>query len=819
MGLVARWTLAVAASLATFTASWWGLEAGAEWHLGDALALAAVPFTVVFGITGYWAGRERQSGGPGSSGDRPPGSALAGIADRLAQAVQQQWEQEAGIRRLYDPYPLAVSWTAADPALTDDWAVLERLARSTDWPAATQPQQWARCPDELAGEGDDLERTLTVVPTQRLVVLGEPGTGKTMLMVRLVLSLLRHRHGGDPVPVLMPLASWDPMRQDLREWLRSQMRIEHPALAAPAPADTGMSDCANALLARGLILPILDGLDEIPPAVRGPAIARINDALGPGGGVVVTCRTTEYRSATRPREGPEVNLRAAAAVQLNPLGTGKVAEYLLADAGGPAARARWAPVLTALGTGIPVAQALTTPLMISLARLIYNPRPGEVTEGALWHKPTELLNRKMFRTREDVEDHLFDRFVWAAYRPRPSQSSASGRQWSYEQASQWLAFLARHQEDNKTLDIVWWKLSDAVPGNLIGLVLSVTLGTIAAVGYAFAGLGLGITLGLLIGLIVRRLIRPDDIRITRGITGGLVGAAAAGLISFAIIGAGQGLYSVGSYFDAPIGVGIAASTLATLVPSLAAGFTGELAVAFYEQADIFHGLRTWVGAGSHVFNGIGIGLAAMLIVQYARRRKLPAYARRWSPTWFIWGVAAGVAFGFVTWVQLGLLPGLAIGLAAALVGGVNGRMADVTASDPASSASPGDVLRRDRGAFLGSWLVFGVGMGVVTGVWLGLNRSTSGTPNGVWFGLEVGLTNFIALGLGLAFIQALSGLFYVSQWWLAIRGKLPWRLMAFLHDAHANRGVLRQVGAVYQFRHVNLQRRIASWSATNRPGT
>jgi hypothetical protein len=33
--------------------------------------------------------------------------------------------------------------------------------------------------------------------------------------------------------------------------------------------------------------------------------------------------------------------------------------------------------------------------------------------------------------------------------------------------------------------------------------------------------------------------------------------------------------------------------------------------------------------------------------------------------------------------------------------------------------------------------------------------------------------------------------------------------MAFLADAH-QRGVLRQVGAVYQFRHIELQRRLAN---------
>jgi hypothetical protein len=49
-----------------------------------------------------------------------------------------------------------------------------------------------------------------------------------------------------------------------------------------------------------------------------------------------------------------------------------------------------------------------------------------------------------------------------------------------------------------------------------------------------------------------------------------------------------------------------------------------------------------------------------------------------------------------------------------------------------------------------------------------------------------------------------------GQWLLLARlvlpltGRLPWRLTGFLNDAY-NRGVLRQAGAVYQFRHLTLQ--------------
>jgi hypothetical protein len=50
--------------------------------------------------------------------------------------------------------------------------------------------------------------------------------------------------------------------------------------------------------------------------------------------------------------------------------------------------------------------------------------------------------------------------------------------------------------------------------------------------------------------------------------------------------------------------------------------------------------------------------------------------------------------------------------------------------------------------------------------------------------------------------------------WLAFTHRLPWRPMSFLADAH-QRGVLRQAGAVYQFRHIELQHRLANRDAND----
>ena len=295
---------------------------------------------------------------------------------------------------------------------------------------------------------------LARVPTGRLVVLGEPGAGKTVLMVRLMLDLLARRGAGGPVPFLASVASWDPSVQDLRDWLGAQLLIDHPALANPPPTGRTESTQAAALLAAGLILPVLDGLDEIPEQVRRSAISRINDALLPGQQLVVTCRTQQYRDAVRPQGDLEVTLRAAAAVQLRPLDAATVRDYLSDDAAGPAARARWEPVFTLLGTQAPAAQALGTPLMVGLARAIYNPRPGELV-GTL-RDPAELC-KPALPDQKAVESLLFDAFIPAAYR-----HDLSGR-WKAQDVEKWLVFLAcRLERKIASPDLAWWQLSRAV---------------------------------------------------------------------------------------------------------------------------------------------------------------------------------------------------------------------------------------------------------------------------------------------------------------------------------------------------------------------
>jgi hypothetical protein len=89
---------------------------------------------------------------------------------------------------------------------------------------------------------------------------------------------------------------------------------------------------------------------------------------------------------------------------------------------------------------------------------------------------------------------------------------------------------------------------------------------------------------------------------------------------------------------------------------------------------------------------------------------------------------------------------------------------------------------------------------------------------GLAFGL---LGGFVGGGLviGLMVSTSLTAWpwYMLTRGWLAFHHRLPWPLMSFLADAH-QRGILRQAGAVYQFRHIELQHWLATRPSGPHPG-
>jgi hypothetical protein len=160
------------------------------------------------------------------------------------------------------------------------------------------------------------------------------------------------------------------------------------------------------------------------------------------------------------------------------------------------------------------------------------------------------------------------------------------------------------------------------------------------------------------------------------------------------------------------------------------------------------------------------------------------------------GLVVGSVLGLIVGGQFGLSVGLVVGFAAVLAGGlaaVPDHLARVT--------SPRAVLARDRQIML----FFILAGGLVGGLFFWLIFGLRFGPVGLVFGLLVGFARSMN--------QTAWPTYTLTKAWLVVNHELPWRLMSFLSDAH-QRGVLRQIGVVYQFRHIELQHRLANRDAS-----
>ncbi len=780
------------------------------WWLFPAVVLA-----VLAGILSLWLSTRGNDHSEEFKGQSQSAS-LTKIADKLAGEVSLQWRAEADRRGLNDPYPLPVRWTP-EPSLSGDWDGMRTLASTgAGWPARS-PDTWATDPGSLAGNGNGLVDVLERVPTRRLVVLGEPGAGKTMQMIRLVLDILSRRPNGGPVPLLCPIASWNPSGKSLRVWLEDMLPEDHPTLKAAPPPSAGNGTWLHVLLEAGLILPILDGLDEIPLEVRAQAIDKINLALKsgaamvvkPGEPIVVTCRTQEYGVAVMPRYGPGTGIKAAAAVRLEPLKAADVSRYLKAAISG--VEQWWNPVVNALGPGSAVGQALESPLMLALACATYDVRPDDPS-GEL-PVPSELCGPE-FADRAAVEQHLFDAFVRVAYRADTSV------RWTAQDAERWLGFLARHlQFTIGHPDFAWWELPGSAPkaitsltgrvrkGLVLGDFFGVVFGLAATlvVGFVIAsarGLGAGVLAGLAAGLVIwlaDGAMSPLPGRLgtwlTAGLVIGLVTGLAGGLVGSAVGGTVAGL-AAGLVF------GVATRLAAKYPLGTTTRFWSALGLLFAAW------FTAWLVAGmtaGPMAGGIVALVGAALVTGHLR------YGERTDTAWpaLIIGLTGGLVAGVVAGVVAGIAPGLMAGIAVCIIVGTRnmGLVLNYWGlgllpgySDAAMSPSTNLALNRRValvqccGVGLGIALVFGAVIGAEAGIAAGLVAATVG---GTVAGLTCGR------------MEPRWPSYLIARAWLALRNQLPWRLMKFLADAH-QRGILRQAGAVYQFRHIDLQRRLAT---------
>jgi hypothetical protein len=207
--------------------------------------------------------------------------------------------------------------------------------------------------------GSVLEYYQSLSP-RRLVVLGEPGCGKTVFVLELQVRLLeaRDQDPGNPVAILVSAAAFD-TGQPWDDWLTSHLAQRYAM----------STETTRRLIRDRRILPLVDGLDEMddpsgPPARALALVGALNAEMRghERTPVIVTSRSGEY-------QGLQQKLDRAAQVEMLPLTAEEAAGYLRRQFRTEEEQDRWSGVLNCLeadADGLLAAQ-LGTPWRLTLA--------------------------------------------------------------------------------------------------------------------------------------------------------------------------------------------------------------------------------------------------------------------------------------------------------------------------------------------------------------------------------------------------------------------------------------------------------------------
>lgn len=370
------------------------------------------------------------------------------------------------------------------------------------------------------------------------------------------------------------------------------------------------------------------------------------------------------------------------------------------------------------------------------------------TVYATGRDPVDLLRK--FDSRQAIEDHLLDAFIPSAYeRPLSSPSSAKGGKGNLERPSRWDPDRARDW-----LGYLATHLRELTTHDIewwrLGTSMSLT--SRALVTGAMTGLLTGIMLGVVTGALFGLGLGGDP------------GPAAVAVVLNAL-GVGPA-FALMHVITSKLQVG-GAFTPSRMRLRLRGG-TRKVRDSFLPrlQAGIIGGL---------IFGAVlGVGAAVYFAILGA------------TPTLIV--------FTFGNSLTIGLGEGLAGGIIVALLAGLEDPI------PPEETVSWSVLLDRNRTTVLTEMfalaMVVGLGYGALNGLFNG--------PRAALEGITVGL----AIGGGLCTLTAWGRWVVLVRVWLPLTGRLPWRVRAFLDDAYA-RGVLRQAGAVHQFRHARLRDRLA----------
>ena len=613
-----------------------------------------------------------------------------------------------------------------------------------------------------------------------LLILGAPGSGKTTVLLTLARDLLRlaEQNEGGPVPVIFNLSTWS-NNQPLAAWLVGELESKYQV----------HHTLGQQLVKANLILPLLDGLDEVVTSERTACIETINRyRLESASSSLVVCS----RSADYLAQGARMQLNKA--VMIQPLSPLQANDYL-AQAGDSLNTLR-----VTLQSETALRELTRTPLLLRMLALTYYNAPvsDSLRNSSSGEQIQQVLERYVDRMLERGSDKM-------GYSPQVTRH--------------WLAWLARQlQQRNQNIFYIERMQPDCLEKRqthrryihlMVGLIFSILgffwLGSSGVNGVIsasvdkhnnpmlIAGLILlipasSLLLGLINGMLYQwqaekvsgTSVRQKWRRRGQSVVRGLVNVLFMGLLSCVFLVNTPLMYRSADYSRLLI-LGILLSGMTNGLQLSMADWLLSIRTTEIQPAEII--VWSWSKMWRSFFKFLGLGLFYDFLLS------LLCFGLAFLV--YLWGGA--MAHSPMIWViaVIGIIIVVFFTLLFAVLRGLTGGLS-TNVLDPRDIAIPNQGIRRSvRNSLL---------VGLVCLFFL------MGIPALVAILFKAPVTSFIPLIMLIVLIMALraGGIaciqHFVLRWLLRREGVMPWNYPRFL-DYAAEHILLQKVGGGYMFVH------------------
>jgi NACHT domain len=647
---------------------------------------------------------------------------------------------------------------------------------------------------------------------QELLILGEPGAGKSTLLLDLARHLVERaeQDAGHPLPVILSLSTWTLKPQPLQDWLPAQLSLTYDI---PLQVSRGW-------IHTNQILPLLDGLDEVPQATRVTCIKAITnyhkDHLVP---LVVCSRRIEYEEIERKQR-----LILNSAIVVEPLTMQQVETYLAQ--GGPS----FAAVRAVLHTNLLLRDLTTTPLMLGIVTLTYAytqtqdiPRQGSI--AAMQQEIfTTYIEHMIERKGDPLRYPLQSTRIWLRWLARQMQTHSQAVFYLEHLQPDWL--IPEQQR-------VYTWLAVRLPGVIIGMLTSVCIALL--LNFVTPDPGHFVQqclLGGFLGGLLNRSVHPSQSgpvhQQGRGRGKLLAMSVLIGLLFALIFG---WLWTPNNWIYYEAGFGLDAG-LSSLFIQFIAERQAEGVHLTERLTWTLRSLTKSLLAAKHIKTTLLLMsvVALNVLLTYILRLGLSLGLSLELSIGLSAGLSVGLSVGLIYWILLGLFQGISQeqiedrfrhvpnqGIRRSFR---NSMLLGIISAGVAMVIDIGSFGLRDIGTALtvglAAWMSYGQGRGLSYWINFGLSDGLAS-----WVG--EGPANWLRGGLPLAICTGLivwivtGGLATLRHYTIRLllwhSHLFPWRAFHFLDDA-TTRILLRHVGGGYSFVHRLILESFTFWDDT-----